>query len=49
MSGTDLDAWDRAQYQAGILEGPLCLIALTYADHPAYRDAWRAAGNSFRV
>ncbi|MFH8340437.1 DUF6221 family protein [Streptomyces sp. AM6-12] len=41
VSGADLDAWDRAQYRAGVLEGPLRLIALTYADHPDYRDAWR--------
>ncbi|MFE7301550.1 DUF6221 family protein [Streptomyces sp. NPDC057579] len=40
-SQEDLDAWDRSQYQAGILEGPLRLLALTYADHPDYRDTWR--------
>ncbi|RYJ26450.1 hypothetical protein CU044_3743 [Streptomyces sp. L-9-10] len=37
----DLDVWDRAQREAGILEGPVRLLATVYADHPGYREEWR--------
>lgn len=37
----DLDTWDRAQREAAILEGPVTLLALPYADHRDYRVEWR--------
>jgi hypothetical protein len=37
----DLDTWDRAQREAAILEGPVKLLALPFADRPGYKESWR--------
>ena len=38
---SDLDTWTRAKYEAVVLEEPIALLALPYADHTDYRDEWR--------
>lgn len=36
----DLDEWDRAQREAAVLEGPVKLAALPYAERPGFREEW---------
>ena len=41
LDSKDLEALDRAQREAAILEGPVKLAALPFNDRPGYCEEWR--------